>query len=160
MAAFPHLRKICNTGYIVDSNGENSYLIHPERMALPTLYISGGRTLLVTPHTSFLANNYMKLHQPGFRHERVVVEGFGHSDLLIGEESYVKVFPHILTHIRLAEEGKKNGMGGERRKYNQEALAWVDDPFVDGNGGILSYFHSLVTISLLLMLVIVVCVLR
>ncbi|KAI7998979.1 Cholesterol oxidase [Camellia lanceoleosa] len=49
MAGFPHLRKICNAGFIVDSSGKNSYLIHPERMALPTLYISGGRTLLVTP---------------------------------------------------------------------------------------------------------------
>ncbi|KAG5556517.1 hypothetical protein RHGRI_006949 [Rhododendron griersonianum] len=132
MGAFPHLRKICNTDYIVDHNDKNSYLIHPERMALPTLYLSGGRTLLVTPHTSFLANNYMKMHQPGFRRERVVVEGFGHSDLLIGEESHVKVFPHILTQIRLAEEDERSVMGGERTKYNQEALAWGDDPFVDG----------------------------
>ncbi|KAF7148441.1 hypothetical protein RHSIM_Rhsim03G0070500 [Rhododendron simsii] len=155
MGAFPHLRKICNTGYIVDHNGENSYLIHPERMALPTLYLSGGRTLLVTPHTSFLANNYMKMHQPGFRHERVVVEGFGHSDLLIGEESSTKVFPHILTHIRLAEEDKKSVTDGERTKYNQEALAWGDDPFVDGNGGILSYFTPSFTIWLLLLLLLV-----
>ncbi|KAI8562988.1 hypothetical protein RHMOL_Rhmol03G0078900 [Rhododendron molle] len=161
MGAFRHLRKICNNGYIVDPNGENSYLIHPERMALPTLYLSGGRTLLVTPHTSFLANNYMKMHQPGFRHERVVVEGFGHSDLLIGEESHVKVFPHILTHIRLAEEEEKSVTDGERRKYNQEALAWNDDPFVDGNGGIWSYLPPLVAICLLLLLLlaIVVCVL-
>ena len=37
----------------------------------------------------------------------VVVEGFGHSDLLIGEESYKKVFPHITSHIRSAE--RENG---------------------------------------------------
>ncbi|KAF5939813.1 hypothetical protein HYC85_020980 [Camellia sinensis] len=92
MAGFPHLGKICNAGFIVDSSGKNSYLIHPERMALPTLYISGGRTLLVTPQTTLLATNYMKLHQSGFRHETVVVDGFGHSDLLIGEESYKKIF--------------------------------------------------------------------
>ncbi|KAM1096296.1 hypothetical protein ACFX13_014179 [Malus domestica] len=54
-------------------------------MALPKLYISGGRSLLVAPQTSFLAHKHMKLHQPGFQRERVVVEGFGHSDLLIGE---------------------------------------------------------------------------
>nr|XP_034890800.1 uncharacterized protein LOC118030695 [Populus alba] len=41
MSAFPHLRRICNSGYIVDSNGNNSFLIHPERMAISTLYISG-----------------------------------------------------------------------------------------------------------------------
>ncbi|KAG6770377.1 hypothetical protein POTOM_026058 [Populus tomentosa] len=62
MSAFPHLRRICNSGYIVDSNGNNSFLIHPERMAISTLYISGGRSLLVTSETSYLTNKYMKLH--------------------------------------------------------------------------------------------------
>ena len=83
----------------------------------------------MTPQTSFLANKYMMLHQPGFRHERVVVEGFGHSDLLIGEESYKKVFPHILSHLRLAEDGRRNGgVSAEGLKCSKEALDWGDDP--------------------------------
>ncbi|RZC78306.1 hypothetical protein C5167_002524 [Papaver somniferum] len=81
MSGFTHLRKICLSGFIVDSSGNNTYLIHPERMKLHTTYISGGKSLLVTPETSFLANQYMKLHQPGYKHTRVVVENFGHSDL-------------------------------------------------------------------------------
>ncbi|KAJ6698371.1 CHOLESTEROL OXIDASE [Salix purpurea] len=126
MSAFPHLRRICNSRYIVDSNGNSSFLIHPERMAISTLYISGGRSLLVTPETSFLANKYMKLHQPGFRHERVVVDGFGHSDLLIGEKSHEKVFPHIISHIRSAEQEGNDST--PRKKYSKEALDWADDP--------------------------------
>lgn len=150
MAGFPHLRKICKTGFIVDSNGKNSFLNHPERIALPTLYISGGRSLLVTPKTSFLANKYMKLHQPGFRHERVVVENFGHSDLLIGEESYKKVFPHILSHIRWAEGGNAV-ISDEGRKCSNEALYWEDDPYEEyGNVG--CWFSSFVAILLFLML--------
>ncbi|KAF5940563.1 hypothetical protein HYC85_021730 [Camellia sinensis] len=152
MAGFPHLRKICNAGFIVDSSGKNSYLIHPERMALPTLYISGGRTLLVTPQTTLLATYYMKLHQSGFRHERVVVDGFGHSDLLIGEESYKKVFPHILSHIRLAEEATNCLLDSEKRKYNKEALAWGGDPLQEGNGGLWSYISPLVATWLLFVL--------
>ncbi|XP_059646653.1 uncharacterized protein LOC132293268 [Cornus florida] len=155
MAAFPHLRKICKAGFIVDSDGRNSYLIHPERMALPTLYISGGRTLLVTPETSFLANKYMKLHQPGFRHGRVVVEGFGHSDLLIGEESYKKVFPHILSHIRLNEQGINNAMDAERRKYSKDALAWGDDPYEEGSRVSGSWISHLLTIIWFLFLLLV-----
>ncbi|KAK6944060.1 Glucose-methanol-choline oxidoreductase, N-terminal [Dillenia turbinata] len=148
MAAFPHLRKICNTGYIVDSNGKNSYLIHPERMALPTLYISGGRTLLVMPETSFLANNFMKLHQPGFRHERVIVDGFGHSDLLIGEEAYKKVFPHILDHIRLAEgEGTGSRIKDTRKNY-KDHLLWGNDPYDEDIGGFEKWVPPLVTLLL------------
>ncbi|KAK9921332.1 hypothetical protein M0R45_029845 [Rubus argutus] len=150
MAAFPHLRKICNSGFIVDSNGCNSYLIHPERMAVPTLYISGGRCLLVTPQTSFLAHKYMKLHQPGFRHERVVVEGFGHSDLLIGEKSYKKVFPHILSHIGLAEQGK---IHTRVNKCSKEALDWEADQHYEGSFGQFgTWFSPFVVVLLFLML--------
>ncbi|XP_042050013.1 uncharacterized protein LOC121795536 isoform X3 [Salvia splendens] len=141
MAGFSHLRKICNAGFIVDSSGNNTYLIHPERMALPTLYISGERVILVTPETSFLANKYMKLHQSGYRHERVVVDGFGHSDLLIGEESHEKVFPHIQRHIELAEDEQDS-----LRNY-EEAVAWSDDPYKDGAG-----FGSCIIILMLVLL--------
>lgn len=138
MAAFPHLRKICNAGFIVDNRGNNNYLIHPERMALPTLYISGGRSLLVSPRTSFLANKYMKLHQPTFRHERVVVDGFGHSDLLIGEKSCKEVFPHILSHIKLAEK-EGAATGDAKKRYSRKALSWSEDPH-DGYGGFATWF--------------------
>ncbi|XWS66640.1 hypothetical protein CRYUN_Cryun05aG0217700 [Craigia yunnanensis] len=46
MAAFPHLRKICKSGFIVDSMGNNSYLIHPERMALSTHTSLAGEVFL------------------------------------------------------------------------------------------------------------------
>lgn len=155
MAAMPHIRKICTAGFIVDKNGNNSYLIHPERMAVPTLYISGGRTILVTPETSFLANKYMKLHQPGFRHERVVVDGFGHSDLLIGEESSEKVFPHILKHIGLAE--KEQSLFSATPidyGYMKEASAWSVDPY-DHGGRYGSWILPLIIILLLVIMVLV-----
>lgn len=112
----------------------------------------------MTPQTSFLAHKYMKLHQPGFRHERVVVEGFGHSDLLIGEESCEKVFPHILSHIRLADgdelqgrnvhinvaEGKKVLSDSEADQYQYE----------EGFGGFGStWFSPFVVLLLALLLV-------
>ncbi|KAL3536084.1 hypothetical protein ACH5RR_004545 [Cinchona calisaya] len=146
MSAFPHLRNICNAGYIVDSNGKNTYLVHPERMALPTLYISGGRTLLVTPQTSFLANKYMKLHQPGFRHKRVVIDGFGHSDLLIGEESSKKVFPHILSHMSFAEKGNTSAFNANEREYRKDALSWAEDPSQDEGGGFLNSISPLMNV--------------
>ncbi|GFQ04875.1 long-chain-alcohol oxidase fao1 [Phtheirospermum japonicum] len=155
MSAFRHLRKICNAGFIVDGNGSNSYLIYPERMALPTLYVSGGRTLLVTPETSFLANKYMKMHQPGYRHERVVVDGFGHSDLLIGEKSDEIVFPHVLKHVELAEEETGSDClrsRGECDEGVKEALAWSVDPYED-EGGVGSWvFCFLLSIVLVVIL--------
>lgn len=151
MAGFTHLRKICNAGFILDSDGKNIYMVHPERMALPTLYISGGRTLLVTPETSFLANKYMKLHQPSYRHERVVVDGFGHSDLLIGEKSFEKVFPHIITHIRLAEKGRNSSVESRDNRYKKEVLGWSEDTHEDG-GSVGIWVFCLIFVVILVML--------
>lgn len=127
-------------------------------MALATLYISGGKTLLVTPQTSFLANKYMKLHQPNYRHERVVVEDFGHSDLLIGEESCIKVFPHIISHIRLAEKERISSAvdSNERQYYSKEALTWGDDPYEERKGGIGSWISPLIYVWLFLFLLVLV----
>ena len=122
-------------------------------MALSTLYISGGRSLLVTPETSFLANKYMKLHQPGFRHERVVVDGYGHSDLLIGEESSKDVFPHILSHIRSSEEGENFVMISKEKKCSKDALDWAADPYQGYGGSESCWFSPLVVVFLVLFLV-------
>ncbi|KAK8971455.1 hypothetical protein KSP40_PGU019694 [Platanthera guangdongensis] len=132
MSGLPHLRKICSAGFIVDAEGMNKYLIHSERMALPTLYVSGGKSLLLTQETSLLAYRYMSLHQPGFEHKRVVVEGFGHSDLLIGQESHKNVFPHFLSHMRMAEGG-----GGRKASSTEvrgiSSCSW--EAFFDSDGG-------------------------
>lgn len=158
MAGLPHLRKIINNGFIVDSNGRNTYLLHPERMALPTLYISGGKPILVTPQTTFLANKYMKLHQPNYRHERVVVDGFGHSDLFIGEESSKKVFPHILSHIELAEKELVSSAVNrkEGRYYNKQTLDCADDPYEKAMGGFASWISSILIYVMLFLLLLVI----
>ncbi|KAL4558327.1 hypothetical protein LXL04_036525 [Taraxacum kok-saghyz] len=151
MAGFPHIRKICNAGFIVDSKGNNSYLIHAERMNLPTLYISGGRTLLAIPKTSLLANQYMKLHHPNLRHERVVVEGFGHSDLLIGEESCTKVFPYILSHMGLAEKEENLKDNGKEKEYFSGY-----EQFEDGEPVFKSWMLTVIT-SLFLLYMMALC---
>lgn len=120
---------------------------------MSTLYISGGRSLLVTPETTFLANKYMKLHQPGFRHERVVVDGFGHSDLLIGEESCKEVFPYIVSHIRLCQEGKDMVMINREKKDGTEALDWAADPYQGYGGSESCWFSPLLVLFLVLLLV-------
>ncbi|ONK71300.1 uncharacterized protein A4U43_C04F7050 [Asparagus officinalis] len=150
LSAFPHLRRICTSGFIVDSKGKNKYLIHPERMPLPTLYISGGRSLLVTPQTTLLANKFMRLHQPGFHHKRIVVEDFGHSDLLIGEESHKRVFPHFISHMKLAEAGVKKEVTDSRKEI---VLSW--DGSHDGTG-LLGDWSSFIDLLFLLFIIAVV----
>lgn len=102
----------------------------------------------MTPETTLLANKFMRLHQPDFHHKRVVVHGFGHSDLLIGEESSEKVFPHFISHMKLAEEGARKEMTTACRK--EAMLSW--DGSHDGNGGSRAW-SSLIDLLFLLCLI-------
>ncbi|KAI5062479.1 hypothetical protein GOP47_0023018 [Adiantum capillus-veneris] len=99
LGALRHLHLVCLAGRIVDANGNDTYLQHPERLALPTTYISGGREILVMLDTSSMAHSFMQFHHPSFSHSRIVVPKYGHNDLLIGEHSGRDVFPHILDHL-------------------------------------------------------------
>ncbi|CAI9097151.1 OLC1v1033505C1 [Oldenlandia corymbosa var. corymbosa] len=78
------------SGYIVDTNGNNTYLIHPERMALPTLYLSGGRTLLLIPQTSIQANSSQGYTSQDLGMKEWWLTGLG---TRICEDSSNEVFP-------------------------------------------------------------------
>ena len=59
------------------------------------------------------------------------MDGFGHSDLLIGEESCEKVFPRFVSHMKLAEEGVRKEETDCRK---EAALSW--DGSHDSTGGL------------------------
>ncbi|KAJ8639803.1 hypothetical protein MRB53_016497 [Persea americana] len=115
-------------------------------MALSTLYISGGKSILETPETSLLANQYMNLHQPGFQHKRVVSEGFRHANLLTGEESYKKMFPHIISHMKSAEQGGGITMNMEKGSTGNGMLLKATS--YHGKGG----FGAIVPLIMLIIL--------
>ncbi|KAK9921336.1 hypothetical protein M0R45_029849 [Rubus argutus] len=141
------------SGFIVDSNGLQLVLDPSRRMTVPTLiYPAGG--LSCDSSNFFLAHQYMKLHQPGFRHDRVVGGGFWASDLLIGEESHKKVFPHILSHIRLAEQGKIYANGKECSK---EALDREADQYYQGNFGDFGTWFSPSVVLMFLLITLLGC---
>lgn len=75
------------------------------------------------------------------------MEGFGHSDLLIGEESYKKVFPHMISHMKSAEQGGGIAMNMEKCSSGNELLLRAS---YDGNGG----FGGSVQLIMLIMFVV------
>eukprot|EP00270_Netrium_digitus_P013679 TRINITY_DN4573_c0_g1_i1.p1 TRINITY_DN4573_c0_g1~~TRINITY_DN4573_c0_g1_i1.p1 ORF type:complete len:421 (-),score=84.04 TRINITY_DN4573_c0_g1_i1:236-1498(-) len=107
MSGLPQVRKILLAARIVDAKGNPEPYDHPERLAVPTTYISGGKPILVLPETSRRANEYMREHHPEFEHERVVVPGYGHQDMLIGKDMEKDIFPHVLRHLTRVTTGNK-----------------------------------------------------
>ncbi|XWS66641.1 hypothetical protein CRYUN_Cryun05aG0217800 [Craigia yunnanensis] len=81
------------------------------------------------------------------------MDDFGHSDLLIGEESSKEVFPHILSHIRLSEEGENVVIISKEKKCSKEALDWAADPYQGYGASKSGWFSPLVVVFLVLVLV-------
>ena len=69
----------------------------------------------------------------------VVMEGFGHLDLLIGEEAYKKVFPHITSHIRLAE--RENGAISVG-KGSKAKRPWIGKMILTNNMEVFFFFDK------------------
>lgn len=84
------------------------------------------------------------------------MDGFGHSDLFIGEESYKKVFPHIFSHIALAEkELISSALYRKEGRYNsKQALDWADDPYEKATGGFGCWISPLIYVLLFLLLLV------
>ncbi|XP_024542909.1 uncharacterized protein LOC112350638 [Selaginella moellendorffii] len=151
MAGFPHLRLIALAGHIVDSKGDKeTYMAHPERLAVHTTYISGGRPILVTPETSLRAHGFVKRHHPGFSHARIVIPDYGHSDLWIGERSPEDVFPLVLERLKSAERSDPTD------NLQKNAILPWEEPLIAGrngaSGSVVSILMALLAITLLCLL--------
>lgn len=145
MQAFTHLRRICNAGTLVSANGQNMYLPFVERLVIPTTYISGGRPILVLPSTSEHSHAFMKLHHPHLSHKRLVIPGYGHSDLLIGEFAHRDVFPHILHSISNSETKKQQPSSNIQ---THSTITWNTHTFLPN-----SKFYSYLTFSTLSLII-------
>ncbi|KAG6549247.1 hypothetical protein Mapa_009233 [Marchantia paleacea] len=106
MSAMPHLRNILLKGHLIDEAGQEIYMENPERLAVPTTYINGGKELLVTQKTGKSAVEFMTRHHPQFLHNHKIILDYGHSDLLTGETSSRHVFPLILEHLDRVRAGR------------------------------------------------------
>ncbi|KAH7447450.1 hypothetical protein KP509_01G107600 [Ceratopteris richardii] len=128
VSGFRQLRQICMAGTVVGSNGEGKYMPYIGRLTLPTTYISGGRSLLVTPNTTERAHALMRHHHPEFNHTRHLVYGYGHSDLLIGEMAPRDVFPLILGGISKSAGAHSGSTSLSPHTIEIQRETWVIPP--------------------------------
>jgi len=99
MTAFDHIARMVRTGHLVDARGDDVYMPHVGRLAIPLRLVHGGDNDCFPPAGSEQTLAWLCAHNDPRLYSRVVVPGFGHIDCIFGAQAAARVYPHIVEHL-------------------------------------------------------------
>lgn len=103
IAAFEHIASMVRAGGLRASDGEDIYLPHVRRLALPITFIAGAENSCFLPSSTERTMEYLSgANDPGL-YKRVVVPNYGHIDCMFGKHAARDVYPHILEHLEATQ---------------------------------------------------------
>ena len=98
MQSFIHLEKLTNAGHLLNARGEDVYMPHLDRLALPICFIHGAKNECFLPESTELTMAELKKAN-GDRYERHVIDGYGHIDCIYGKNASTDVYPIVADYL-------------------------------------------------------------
>jgi cholesterol oxidase len=102
MRAFEQLATMVRKGQVVSFKGEDVYLPHLDRLAIPISFIHGAQNACFLPESTRKTFDLLCQTNGANLYSRSVIPGYGHIDCIFGKNAAVDVYPFILHHL----EGK------------------------------------------------------
>lgn len=103
LTAMTQLSRISIARHLVNAKGEEAYLPHLSRLAIPIAFIHGADNICVLPEsTEITLDRVVKANGPGL-YRRFLIPDYGHVDCIIGKNAAIDVYPHILEHLQNSE---------------------------------------------------------
>ncbi len=99
ISAFEHLSRMVRTGHIVTAKGEEVYLPHLERLAIPIAFIHGAQNRCFTPRSTEITYELLGERNGRQLYARHVIPRYGHADSILGKNASADVYPHIARHL-------------------------------------------------------------
>ncbi len=96
---FEHLTRMVQGGHLVDAEGEDVYLTHVERLAIPITYIHGAQNETWLPSATERTVRWLAEHNGADLYRRHVIPQYGHIDCIFGKDAARDVYPLILAHL-------------------------------------------------------------
>ncbi|EMO28875.1 hypothetical protein LEP1GSC170_4224 [Leptospira interrogans serovar Bataviae str. HAI135] len=97
--AFEHLSKMIRAHKVVNSEGQDVYVPHLDRLNLPITFIHGAQNRCYLPEST--ETTYKKLidrFNPN-QYRRHLIPDYGHIDCIFGKSAYKDVYPFILQSL-------------------------------------------------------------
>ena len=80
-------------------NGDEDYLPHLDRMAVPIRFISGAENACFFPESTEITHRVLSEANGAALYDRKVIPNYGHIDCIFGKNAARDVYPHILEHL-------------------------------------------------------------
>jgi len=97
--AFEHLALMVRKGQLVSAAGEDAYIPHLERLAIPISFIHGANNECFLPESTEITVRLLSERNGTNLYSRHVIPGYGHIDCIYGKNAVQDVYPFILHHL-------------------------------------------------------------
>jgi cholesterol oxidase len=99
MSALGDVTRLVRRGQLVDSKGNDVYLPHLDRMAIPIRFIHGAENACYLPASTERTFDVLRERNGSSLYSRVVIPNYGHIDCIFGKDASRDVYPHITEHL-------------------------------------------------------------
>jgi cholesterol oxidase len=103
MKAFEHLALLTNKGHLLNFAGEDVYLPHLDRLALPITFIHGADNECFEPESTRITYDLLRQTNGTSFYDRHVIPGYGHIDCIFGKNASRDIFPIVLNALDQAK---------------------------------------------------------
>jgi len=100
---FEHLGVMTRAGKIVNHKGQDVYLPHPERMAIPIAFIHGAENETWVPDSTRHTYEWLCEKNGKKLYSRYLIPRYGHIDCIFGKNASRDVYPLILKHLEATQ---------------------------------------------------------
>jgi cholesterol oxidase len=110
-ASRTHLALPINVGHLVNFAGEDVYLPHLDRLALPITFIHGADNECYEPKSTEITYDLLCQTNGKELYFRHVIPGYGHIDCIFGKNASNDVFPIVLNALEKGNTGAAKAGG-------------------------------------------------
>jgi cholesterol oxidase len=97
--AMDHLALMVRAGGLRSVDGQDVYLPHLGRLAIPITFIHGAENACFLPESTAQTMELLRQHNGAHLYRRHVIPGYGHIDCMFGKRAALDVYPLILKHL-------------------------------------------------------------
>ncbi|HWC00208.1 MAG TPA: alpha/beta fold hydrolase [Bryobacteraceae bacterium] len=97
--SFEHLALLTRKGHLVTADGQDAYLPHLDRLAIPICFLHGAENDCFLPESTEITYNLLRQKNGAGLYTRKVIPGYGHIDCIFGKSAAADVYPHVLNHL-------------------------------------------------------------
>ncbi|MGH3910086.1 MAG: hypothetical protein ACRDRM_04575, partial [Pseudonocardiaceae bacterium] len=97
--ALEHLALMVRAGELRTASGQDVYLPHLERLAVPITFIHGAENGCFLPESTEQTLQILQERNGSQLYRRHVIPGYGHIDCIFGKHASRDVYPLILEHL-------------------------------------------------------------